>query len=80
MPPVAPELTNAAIADRLVSFAALLDLADANPFAARAYRKAAELIRATPAPVASLVREGRVRELRGIGSGIEARLDRKSVV
>jgi DNA polymerase (family 10) len=71
---VAPELTNATIADRLQSFAALLDLADANPFAARAYRRAADLIRATPAPVAQLVREGRVRELRGIGSGIESRL------
>ena len=71
---MARELSNAAIADRLLSFAALLDLADANPFAARAYRRAAELIRATPAPVSSLVREGRARELRGIGSGIEARL------
>ena len=40
----------------------------------RAYRRAAELIRATPTPVAELVRNGRVRELRGIGPGIEARL------
>jgi DNA polymerase (family 10) len=67
-------LSNATIADRLLSFAALLDLADASPFAGRAYRRAADLIRATPAPVAELVREGRVRELRGIGPGIEARL------
>ena len=36
----------------------------------RAYARAAELIRSTPAPVAELVRGGRVRELRGIGSGI----------
>ena len=71
---MAPDLTNAAIADRLLSFAALLDLAEANPFAARAYRRASDLIRATPAPVAELVREGRIRELRGIGSGIESRL------
>jgi DNA polymerase (family 10) len=74
MSKVAHELTNATIADRLQAFAALLDLGDANPFAARAYRRAADLIRATPAPVAELVREGRVRELRGIGSGIESRL------
>jgi DNA polymerase (family 10) len=40
----------------------------------RAYRRAAELIRATPAPVAELVRAGRVRELRGIGPAIETRL------
>ena len=55
-------------------FATLLELADANPYTARAYRRAAELIRATTAPVAELVRAGRVRELRGIGRGIEARL------
>jgi DNA polymerase (family X) len=40
----------------------------------RAYRRAAELVRATPAPVAELVRAGRARELRGIGPGIERRL------
>jgi DNA polymerase (family 10) len=65
---------NTVIADRLESFAALLDLADANPYSSRAYRRAAELIRATKAPVAELVRAGRARELRGIGPGIEARL------
>ena len=47
---------------------------DANPYTARAYRRAAETIRAAPSPVAELVRSGRVRELRGIGPGIEARL------
>src|SRR5262245_39697215 len=40
----------------------------------RAYRRAAETIRGSAAPVADLVRSGRVRELRGIGRGIEARL------
>ena len=68
------ELTNDAIADRLLSYSALLDLADASSYASRAYRRAAEIIRTTPAPVAELVREGRVRELRGIGPGIERRL------
>jgi DNA polymerase (family X) len=65
---------NAAIADRLESFAALLELADAQYHAVRAYRRAAEVIRSTPAPVAELVRAGRARELRGIGPGIEGRL------
>src|SRR5206468_12472324 len=65
---------NAQIADRLEAFAALLELAEANPYTSRAYRRAAETIRATPLPVADLVRSGRVRELRGIGPGIEARL------
>ena len=68
------ELTNAEIADRLSLFAALLELAESSPFAVRAYARAAELIRATPAPVADLVRGGRVRELRGIGPGIESKL------
>ena len=67
-------LENPAIAARLESFAALLDLAGAGYYTSRAYRRAAELIRATEAPIAELVRTGRVRELRGIGPGIEARL------
>src|SRR5687768_4775053 len=62
--------TNDEIADRLLSFSALLDLADASPYASRAYGRAAEIVRTTPAPVAELVRDGRVRELRGIGPGI----------
>ena len=69
-----PALDNAEIADRLESMASLLDLAGASYYTARAYRRAAELIRETKAPIADLVRAGRVRELRGIGPGIEARL------
>jgi DNA polymerase (family 10) len=65
---------NHAVADQLERFAGLLDLADANPYAVRAYRRAAEAIRASPLPVAELVRSGRARELRGVGSGVEARL------
>src|SRR4051812_10496989 len=67
-------MDNAAIADRLEAFAALLELADANPYTARAYHRAADTIRAAPVPVADLVRRGRVRDLRGIGCGIEGRL------
>ena len=70
----APELDNAALAARLEAFAGLLELAGANAYSARAYRRAAELIRSTPAPIVDLVRAGRARELRGIGPGIEARL------
>ena len=66
--------SNAAIADRLETFASLLDLAEASSYTVRAYRRAAELIRETKAPIAELVQAGRVRELRGIGPGIEARL------
>jgi DNA polymerase (family X) len=65
---------NAAIADRLEELAALLDLAGAGHYSVRAYRRAAELVRGTPAPVAELVRRGEARRLRGIGPAIEARL------
>ncbi len=66
--------TNAELASALDEYAALLELAEANSYATRAYRRAADLVRTTPAPVADLVRAGRVRSLRGIGPGIEARL------
>jgi DNA polymerase (family 10) len=65
---------NAAIAERLETLASLLDLAGSSHYSVRAYRRAAELIRTTPAPVAQLVADGQARELRGIGASIEARL------
>ena len=67
-------MTNARIADRLDAFASLLELAEANPYSARAYRRAAETVRGSAVPVAELVAMGRVRQLRGIGRSIEARL------
>ena len=69
-----PDPDNAAIAARLEAFSTLLELADAQYHAVRAYRRASEVIRSTKAPVAELVRAGRARELRGIGPGIEGRL------
>ena len=69
-----PRPDNGTIAERLETLAGLLDLAGASFYSVRAYRRAAELIRSTPAPVAELVRQGRVRELRGIGPAIETRL------
>jgi DNA polymerase (family 10) len=65
---------NSALAERLEAFAALLDLNGSGYYTVRAYRRAAELIRSTPADVSALVAGGRVRELAGIGPGIEARL------
>jgi DNA polymerase (family 10) len=67
-------VTNAQIAQTLEAYAALLDLAGAGYYSVRAYRRAAELVRETRAPVAELVRAGRARELRGVGPGIERRL------
>jgi DNA polymerase (family X) len=74
MASVRAELTNVEIADRLSLFAALLELAGRSPYAIRSYLRAAEIIRSSAVPITGLVREGRVRELRGIGAGIEARL------
>jgi DNA polymerase (family X) len=65
---------NPAIAEALREYGALLELASADLYAARAFRRAAELVAATPVDVAALVRAGRARELRGIGPGIDARL------
>src|SRR5262249_12918678 len=48
--------------------------AEANPYTARAYRRAADVIRAVDVSVEELARAGRVRDLRGIGPGIEGRL------
>ena len=67
-------MDNAHLADRLDAFATLLELADANPYSARAYRRAAETVRGAPIGVADLVRAGQVRRLRGIGGSIEAKL------
>ncbi len=67
-------MDNGEVAARLEAFAALLELAEANPYTTRAYRRAAETIRGAGVSVPELVRTGRVRQLRGIGPGIEARL------
>ena len=68
------QMDNAQIADRLEAFASLLEVAERNPYTIRAYRRAADTVRGAGFPVADLVREGRVRELRGIGRGIESKL------
>src|SRR5947208_17014716 len=68
------DLDNAAIAQQLEAFAGLLDLSGSGYYTSRAYRRAAETIRETKAPIAELVLAGRVQELRGIGPGIATRL------
>jgi DNA polymerase (family X) len=70
--PTSPD--NATIAERLEAFAALLDLSGASFYTSRAYRRAAETIRSTQAPIAELVAADRIQELSGIGSGIAGRL------
>ena len=67
-------LDNTAVAARLEEYAALLELAGAGYYTARAYRRAAATVRGLPTPVLELVAAGRARELRGIGPSIEGRL------
>ena len=67
-------LANDQLAERLESFAALLELAGSSFYAARAYRRAAQTIRETRVSVAELAIAGRAAELRGIGPGIAGRL------
>src|SRR5256885_13990995 len=71
---MANDLDNAAIAQQLEAFAGLLDLSGSSFYTSRAYRRAAETIRETKAPIVELVAGGRVEELRGVGSGIATRL------
>jgi DNA polymerase (family 10) len=68
------ENPNAAVAGLLERYAALLELDDVQYYSVRAYRRAAETIRALPVSIAELVRDGRARQLRGIGPRIEATL------
>jgi DNA polymerase (family 10) len=65
---------NTDYAAKLEAFATLLELAGANTYSVRAYRRAADLIRESPVHVADLVRAGRIRDLRGVGPSIETRL------
>src|SRR3954454_15071515 len=67
-------VTNAYIAEQLEAFASLLDLSGSGYYTSRAYRRAAETIRETKAPIAELVAAGRIQDLRGIGPGIAGRL------
>jgi DNA polymerase (family X) len=72
--PSAREPDNATYAAKLEAFATMLELAGANSYSVRAYRRAADLIRESPVHVGDLVHSGRIRELRGVGPSIERRL------
>jgi DNA polymerase (family 10) len=63
------------IADALQRVAAMLELAGENPFKIRAYENAAQAVAEFPGDLGEAVETGRLRELRGIGSGIFANVE-----
>src|SRR6478672_12306108 len=71
--PPSPVLSNAEIADRLMSLAQLLSTQKENPFKVKAYRRAAKTIRALPDSVEELVhRDLDLTEYSRIGKGISS--------
>jgi DNA polymerase (family X) len=64
-------MDNRAIASILGDIAVFNELAGENPFKARAFQSAARTVEKHPESVAALYAEGRLREIKGIGKGIE---------
>lgn len=67
--------TNAEIAGLFERYAALADLAGDNPFRSRAFRRAAEALRALTEPAVQLAAAGDLTTLPGIGPGTAAAID-----
>lgn len=63
-------ISNGAIANLLERHGTLLEVAGDSPFKSRAYARAAESLRVLPESVATLARDGRLREVPGIGAGL----------
>jgi DNA polymerase (family 10) len=67
-------MTNAEVGKILEDIADILETKGENPFKIRAYRKAARSIEQLPVEVAQLVREGRLREIPGVGEAISKKV------
>jgi DNA polymerase (family 10) len=63
-------MNNAAIAQVFQNMAELLELKEENPFKIRAYQKAARTIESLPVELEQLMKEGRLREIPGVGEAI----------
>jgi DNA polymerase (family X) len=63
-------MTKNEIADALEEMGTLLELQGANPFKSRAFHNAARAIEGLPEDIAEIVKEGKLREVKGIGEGI----------
>ena len=67
-------MTNAEIAAVFIDIAALLKAKKENIFKIRAYEKAAGYIMDWPASVEQLARDGRLREVPGVGEAISKKI------
>ena len=68
----AGSVSNSAVADLLDRHGRLLEIAGESPFRTRAFTRAAESLRLYPERVAEVAKEGRLRDIPGIGEGIAA--------
>ena len=67
-------MTNTEIAHVFVEIADLLEPSRENIFKIRAYQKAAKVIEELPVEVEELAREGRLREIPGVGEAIAKKI------
>lgn len=67
-------MTNSEIAQVFTDIAALLEGKKDNIFKIRAYRRAAKSIESLPLAVEQLVREGRLKEIPGVGEAITRKI------
>jgi DNA polymerase (family 10) len=70
------KLEAADVADLLVEIGRRTLLAGGNPYKAKAYARAAESLRNSPAPLADIIRRGALRQIPGVGEAIAKRIAR----
>ncbi len=68
-------MKNSLVAKVLLELADYSDLEDEQPYRARAYRRAAQTIEATPGPIEELWKQKRLQDLPGVGENIEKKID-----
>jgi DNA polymerase (family 10) len=67
-------MVNAEAASILATIASILDIQGENPFKVRAYQTAARVIEGLEVPIGTLIEQGKLGELPGIGKAIEEKL------
>jgi len=64
-------MNNKVIASILKNIAVYKELSGENPFKTRAFEQAARNVETNPAEIADLAKQGKLREIKGIGKGVE---------